>query len=434
MDLAAATAIARFGLGARPGQPIPADPRAWLAAQLASPAWPDPARFGPAPTAARGLEALRADRRDKPAPGKGRVAATFRADAAQAASIALLSDTPFRERLVWFWANHFTVSRRAGGVTPLAGAFIAEAIRPHVTGRFSDMLLAVMRHPAMLIYLNNAGSVGPDSRAGRRGRRGLNENLARECLELHTVTPQSGYTQADVTNFARILTGWSIDLRADPPGFLFRPFAHEPGPGHLMGHSFPAGEAGGVAALRFLADHPATHAALARKLAVHFIADAPPPGAVAALTEMLARTQGDLGAAAAALIARPEAWRPGTKLRAPQDFVFATLRAAGAGPIDPARPYILGALASLGQPLWDAPQPNGWPDRAADWAGPAAMLRRVGWSYGVAGRLHHHDPAEFATATLGAALHPATATAIAHAGSRRDALALFLSSPEFQRR
>ena len=148
--------------------------------------------------------------------------ALFRPEAKAELDNALTTPAPFRERLVWFWTNHFTVSVR-GGMRGGAGAFVEEAIRPHVTGRFDDMLLAVMHHPAMLLYLDNVGSVGPDSTAGRDGKRGLNENLARECLELHTVSPAAGYTQADVTNFAKILTGWSIDIRADPPGFRFRP-------------------------------------------------------------------------------------------------------------------------------------------------------------------------------------------------------------------
>ena len=163
------------------------------------------------------------------------------------------------------------------------------------------MLLAVMRHPAMLLYLDNVGSVGPDSPAGQRGKRGLNENLARECLELHTVSPAAGYTQADVTNFARVLTGWSIDLPADPPGFRFRPFAHEPGEQIVMGRRFPPGEEGGVAALHFLADHPATHRFLATKLVRHFVADDPPEDAVRRIEGVLRDSDGDLGAAAAAL-------------------------------------------------------------------------------------------------------------------------------------
>ena len=136
---------------------------------------------------------------------------------------ALVSTAPFRERLVWFWTNHFAISLNRLECLPVAGAYIREAIRPHVTGRFSDMVLAVMRHPAMLMYLDNWSSVGPGSAVGRSTGRGLNENLARECLELHTLSPASGYNQADVTSFANVITGWTIDFSRPDPGFAFRP-------------------------------------------------------------------------------------------------------------------------------------------------------------------------------------------------------------------
>ena len=234
----------------------------WARAQLSG---PDPLRLANPPTTAAGLAALREDRENRPPPAQSRGRAVFRQDAAAQLGNALTTPSPFRERLVWFWTNHFTVSLRRGDCAALVGAFVEEAIRPHVTGRFVDMLLAVMRHPAMLLYLDNVASAGPNSPAGQRGKGGLNENLARECLELHTVSPAAGYTQADVTNFARVLTGWSIDLRGDPPGFRFRPFTHEPGEQTVMGRRFPPGEEGGVAALRFLAAHPETHRFLAGK-------------------------------------------------------------------------------------------------------------------------------------------------------------------------
>jgi uncharacterized protein (DUF1800 family) len=261
----------------------------------------------------------------------------------------------------------------------------------------------------------------------------LNENLARECLELHTVGRDAGYTQADVTNFARILTGWSIDLKADPPGFLFRSNAHEPGSIPLMGQSFPPGEEGGVAALQFLAEHPATHRRLAVRLVQHFVADAPPPAGVAKIFGVLRDTKGDLGAAAASVVALSDAWKtPLAKLREPQEYVVAVLRALDL-PAD-RRPDPVQISAALGQPLWGAPLPDGWPDRAADWAGPEAMLRRVDWAYGVAGRTGGIDPDALAEASLGPLLRPATLTAMQHAGARRDAIALLFSSPEFQRR
>jgi uncharacterized protein (DUF1800 family) len=431
MDMQVAHALVRFGLGRRGTEPLPADPGGWLRAQLRG---PDPARLPVPPSTAAGLAALREDRQNRPAPGQSRGRALFRQDATGELANALITPAPFRERLVWFWTNHFTISLRRGQCAALAGAFVAEAIRPHVTGRFADMLLAVMRHPAMLLYLDNAGSVGPDSPAGQRSKRGLNENLARECLELHTVSPAAGYTQADVSNFAKLLTGWSIDLRGEPPGFRFRPFAHEPGEQIVMGRRFPPGEEGGGAALQFLAAHPVTHRFLATKLVRHFVGDEPPEDAVRRIQAVLRDTRGDLGAAAAALTTLEAAWQPQTKLRTPLDFVVASLRALDAPPPRADQPWLIGALAGLGQPLWSAPQPNGWPDRATDWAGPEALLRRIDWAYAVAGRLPGPDPADVAEASLGPLLQPATLEAMHRAGSRRDALTLLLSSPEFQRR
>jgi uncharacterized protein (DUF1800 family) len=435
MDNVAAHALVRFGLGRRGAEPLPSDPAAWLRQQLRA---PDPVSLPNPPNTAAGLAALRADRDQKPPSGQSRSRALYRAEAMAELTNALITPAPFRERLVWFWTNHFTVSTRVGAVAPLAGAFVEEAIRPHVTGPFQDMLLAVMRHPAMLLYLNNAGSVGPDSPAGQRSHRGLNENLARECLELHTVSPASSYTQADVISFARILTGWSVDLRGQTPGFLFRPRAHEPGPQTLMGRRFPPGEAGGIAALQFLAAHPATQTHLAKKLAQHFIADQPPALVVDRIASVLRDTDGDLGAAAEALIGLDQAWQPGNKLRSPQDWVIAALRALDMTDTSQLEVNLVGILAGLGQPVWSAPQPNGWPDDAAGWAAPEAMMRRIDWAYCFSGRALGFgtpvDVAAVADTCLGPLLHPATLDAIRHAGSRRDALTLFLTAPEFQRR
>jgi uncharacterized protein (DUF1800 family) len=429
MDTQAMQAMVRFGLGPRANEAPPADPRAWLRRQVTQ---PDPTAFAPPPSTAAGLQALHNDRQNKPPPGESQVGPLFRAELTALLANALTTPAPFRERLVWFWTNHFTVSTRQGGVAAVAGAFVQEAIRPHVTGRFADMLMAVMRHPAMLIYLNNAESVGPASRAGQNGRRGLNENLARECMELHTLSPAAGYTQADVTAFAVLLTGWSIDLRADPPGFLFRPNAHQPGGQTVMGRSFPDGEAGAATALAFFAAHPATHRHLATKLVRHFVADDPPPDAVRRIEAVLRDTGGDLGQASLALIDLPDAWKPDAKLRSPQDFVIASLRGLDLPP--DRQPPLIGILGSLGQPAFSAPQPNGWPDVAAEWAAPEAMLRRIDWAWSLAGRAEQADPMLVAQASLGPLLRPETAHAIQHAGSRRDALTLLLTSPEFQRR
>jgi uncharacterized protein (DUF1800 family) len=284
----------------------------------------------------------------------------------------------------------------------------------------------------MLMYLDNNNSFGPDSTIGKNQHRGLNENLARECLELHTVSPASGYTQADVTEFAKIITGWSVELNRLVPGFVFREAAHEPGGKTLMGRKFPQGEAGGIAALEFLANHPATHKHLATQLVRHFVADDPPPDAVRTIEGVLRDTNGDLGAASTALLHLEAAWQPLTKLRTPLDFSVATLRALDL-PADRVVP-LQGVLGSLGMPLWTAPLPNGWSDVATDWAAPEAMMRRVDWTYSIAGHSADRDPLEIADASLGALLRPRTLEAMRRAGSRRDALTLLLTSPEFQRR
>ncbi len=426
-DQRALTARIRFGLGRRGGEPLDGPAERWLLAQLAG---PDPGPAGP--DLASCLRAIAFDRRERPPPEQSMARPILRAEQQAALGWAVATPRGFRERLVRFWANHFTVSLRQGGVGALAGAFVREAIRPHVTGRFEDMLLAVMRHPAMLLYLDNAVSVGPDSLAGAGSGRGLNENLARECLELHTLGV-GNYTQADVTALAAVLTGWSVDINDPVPGFFFRPRAHQPGSKRLLGRVFAEGEAGGVAALRFLAGQPATHLHLAGKLARHFVADAPPPEAVRRIAGVLGGTGGDLGAAAGAIVGIEAAWVPLGKLRAPQDFVIAALRAADL-PDGQAPPDLAAVVAGLGQPLWNAPLPDGWADDAAGWAGPEAMLRRIDWSFSLAGRLRDADPPALAEASLGPLLRPATRAAMAGAPSRVEAMALLFASPEFQRR
>jgi uncharacterized protein (DUF1800 family) len=444
-------AAIRFGLGPRLGEALASDPLRWLDAQLAAPDEPPvPAGYATPPMPVDAILAFRADRdadaqaanASAPAPPQPRDRAATRLFVAEAkAQVArwITTPMPFRERLVAFWANHFTCSRRVGQVGPMMGAYLRDAIRPHVTGSFGDMLLAVVRHPAMLIYLDNVASVGPDSVAGRRSGRGLNENLAREILELHTLSPAAGYSQADVTEFAKIITGWSTGP-AQPGGvpdgrFRFRPIAHQPGPKTLLGRRFEEGEEAGVEALAFLAAHPATHTHLATKLARHFVADDPPPAVVARLAGVLRDTKGDLGAVASALPRQPEAWAPLTKLRQPWEFVVAMGRAAGFG--EAAAEPALALMSSLSQAVWTAPGPNGWPDVAADWATPEALMRRADLAWQVSGRAATQgEGAALAAleAGLGPLAKPATRQAVLRAGSLREAQTLIWASPEFQRR
>ena len=223
---------------------------------------------------------------------------------------ALASETPFLERMSHFWANHFAVSAQKQTTVGFAGLLEMEAIRPHVTGRFGDMLLAVERHPAMLYYLDQAQSIGPNSAFGQRAaargnNRGLNENLAREILELHTIGVRTGYDQADVTEFARALTGWTVAGIARGPGarfatgepgdFAFVDLLHEPGARMIIGRRYAeGGEAQGRAVLETLATHPSTARHIATKLARHFAADDPPPAMVARLEQAFLTRGGDL--------------------------------------------------------------------------------------------------------------------------------------------
>lgn len=430
MDARQAQAMIRFGLGRRGDEPLPADPEAWLKQQITR---PDPSRFIGAPTTAECLSDWRLDTQDPLPPGMGsRVRTNLALEKTQQMNNALVTSAPFRERLVWFWTNHFAISLNRLECLPVAGAFIREAIRPHVAGRFSDMLLAVMRHPAMLMYLDNWTSIGPRSPVGLATGRGLNENLARECLELHTLSPASGYTQDDVTSFARVITGWTVDFARAEPGFAFNPAAHEPGEKTVLGLRMPEGEQGGIAALTSFADHPACHNFLAIKLVRHFVADEPPPDAVASIAGVLRDTHGDLGAASLALVDLPDAWTKLTKLRSPMDYVIACARAVDAAPVKTT--LAADVMDGLGQPLWTPALPNGWPDRAADWAGPEALLRRAELANKVAGRHPDADPADVANDCLGPYLRAETLTAVRRAGSRRAAMTILLASPEFMRR
>jgi uncharacterized protein (DUF1800 family) len=363
----------------------------------------------------------------------------FRADAMARFRCVLHAEVGFTERLVHFWSNHFCVSAAKGPVRAIAGSFEREAIRPHVLGRFADMLRAVEQHPAMLFYLDNAQSFGPHSKAGQNRKRGLNENLAREILELHTLGVDGGYTQADVTTLARILTGWTFAGRegklAEPGTFIFFANAHEPGDQTLLGKVYPAGGVEqGEAALADLARHAATARHIARKLARHFVADNPPDSLVAKLEKVFRDTDGDLKSVSVALIDADESWTtPLTKMRTPEEFMLAALRAIDRMPDDPGP--ILGPLAAMGMPLWQPPGPNGWPDTVDAWASAEGMKSRLDVSAAIAARVKDLiNPSELIDTIVGEAAAPETRQAIARAESRQQGLAMLFMSPEFQRR
>ena len=385
-------------------------------------------------------EAMQPNAAKPPAQPLNIIQKTFRAEALARLQRAVIADCGFVERLVAFWSNHFCISANKGGLARMwAGSFEREAIRPHVLGRFGDMLKAVEQHPAMLFFLDNQQSLGPESRAGQNRKRGLNENLAREIMELHTLGVGGGYSQEDVTSLARIITGWTFAGRQGqlgaPGSFVFNANAHQPGAQRLLGKIYEnSGVAQGEAALADIARHPSTAKFIATKFARHFVADDPPPALVARLQETFRKTDGDLKALTFALLDSDEAWQaPLTKLRSPYEFLVATGRLLGRIPEDPGR--YLGSLNLLGQPLWSPSGPNGFPDTNAAWAAPEGMKLRLDISAQVASRLADSiDPRDLLELVAADAASPETRRTIEHAESRQQALALLLMSPEFQRR
>jgi uncharacterized protein (DUF1800 family) len=453
-DLAAAIAVTRFGLGAKPGELLTArdDPQAWLLAQI-RPALGADQPMTPAPDAAQRLLEFRTYQRDKRAAEMAHqdfdpvkvVGKLIRDDAGQdfltRTRLAATTDAAFRERWTLFWCNHFTVSAAKAQVATLVGPFEDDAIRPHVFGRFEDMLVASSSHPAMLLYLDQAQSIGPDTMAAmflsRTGKKpGLNENLAREIMELHTVGVEAGYSQADVTEFARAMTGWSIGGLQEPDAgkFRFRPAAHEPGVRTIMGKTYTQG---GIeqahAVMKDLAASPHTAHHVSLKLARHFVADEPPPALVARLQRTFQGTNGDLGEVAKTLVLAPEAWSPqAVKFKTPYEFLVSAWRAAG---VSPDTLQQVGILNALGQKPFSAPSPKGWPEDAETWCAPDAVIKRMAWTQNLAAQsLNGRDPVQMAHDALGARLTPLVATAIERAETREEGLAILLMSPEFQRR
>jgi uncharacterized protein (DUF1800 family) len=379
----------------------------------------------------------------KPAPEPPNIIQkTYRAEALARLQRAMVADCGFIERLVVFWSNHFCISANKGGIARMwAGSFEREAIRPHVLGRFGDMLKAVEQHPAMLFFLDNQQSLGPESRAGQNRKRGLNENLAREIMELHTLGVGGGYSQDDVTSLARIITGWTYAGRLGqlgmPGTFAFNANAHQPGAQRLLGKMYEnTGLAQGEAALADLARHPSTAKFIATKFARHFVADDPPPALVARLRDVFDKSDGDLKALTIALLDSDKAWQmPMTKMRSPYEFLVAIGRLVGRGrvPEDPSR--YLGGLNLLGQPLWSPAGPNGFPDSNAAWAAPEGMKLRLDIAAQVASRIGETiDPRDLLELVAADAASTETRRTIERAESRQQALALLLMSPEFQRR
>lgn len=461
-------AAIRFGYGHRPGQSTPRDGRGLLDDLEAAPQIPKAltglrsaervARFH-AFNQERAAQTSVAERRKVGQRLHGDLYSHYHEDTHKRLMVAVTSPHGFFERLVAFWSNHFTVSASRLQAAALVGPFEVEAIRPHILGRFRDMLSAVVRHPAMLIYLDQTSSIGPNSElAHSRPDLGLNENLAREILELHTLGVNGGYTQTDVTQFARLLTGFSVEPVA-VEGFLFQHDRAEPGEKHLLGKVYGGGigqEKEVQQALDDLAAHPSTARFIANKLARHFVADHPPRDLIKALETVFLENGGDLPSLYRVLVEHRESWNLfGRKVKTPFDFVVSGLRAVGARakqlapqPGDPkkdmqmnrnvmrSRPNKLavGSLTVLNQPIKKAPGPDGWPDEAESWIHPQGISGRLEWALAVARKFPQADPVEFLRNTLGSFTNERIMRVIEGAESREEAVALVLASPEFNRR
>jgi uncharacterized protein (DUF1800 family) len=499
-DMKAAIAVTRFGLGAKPGELDEArkDPQGFLKSQIRRGGADQPP--GPTATSAQRMAEFRDYQRERremrlekasdvrppaaagatmeaganpamadAAPAKGQEARDpvkvigrmlrqdVGSDFSARTQLAATTDAAFRERWTLFWANHFTVSATKAITGTVVGPFEEEAIRPHVFGRFDDLLGAAETHPAMLTYLDQIQSIGPDSdaaqfmkRGGPRGvgarlqpaalqqrTVGLNENLAREIMELHTVGVNGGYTQADVTEFARAMTGLSIGGQRDAAYgvAVFRQQAHEPGERTVMGVRYDQrGKEQANAILNDLAAKPQTARFICTKIARHFVADDPPPALVARLEAAWTSSKGDLSKVAEALVSAPEAWTPKPeKFKTPYEFIVSSYRAAGT---EPAGFQVLGPiLTSLGQKPFSPPSPKGWAEDAQSWAAPDAIVKRMQFAQNFsATAVRDRDPKALAADALGERLSPDTSKAIARAESRPEGFALLLMSPEFQRR
>jgi uncharacterized protein (DUF1800 family) len=486
----AAIAAHRFGLGPRPGElrSIADDPRGWIKSQLAPQRAPPPAIAALPSTeedlwafgrwiVRRRLNNRNADRMEERAEREGVTmeqlrevtteedfVANFRERVSRGVNArveaAMTSDRPVHERLVHFWSNHFTVSTAKPGAVALPPSFERDAIRPHVGGRFADMLLASTKHPGMIVYLDNWLSIGPRSRTARGPRpprpflgggrpTGLNENLAREILELHTLGVNGGYTQADVQALAAIITGWTYarpPLRAlvrEDGGnrngaalFQFDEAAHEPGPQTLIGRNYAQpGVDQGEAALADLARHPSTARFIATKLTRHYVADDPPAAVVGRVERAFQESEGDLRRVMEALVDSPEAWDPPlTKFKRPEEYALTLLRAANLRTL-PENAGVT-ALTVMGQRPYAAPGPDGWSDTAQSWLSADLVWKRLEFAQTYASRIARADmdPIAVGEASLGPLLSDETRTAIARAESPAQGLALLFGAPEMQRR
>jgi uncharacterized protein (DUF1800 family) len=438
-------AFQRFGLGAKPGGParIGSDAQAAIRAEVETvniAAIDDPAL----PTYAKACFESQIDFE--------RAEAVRQAEMNARIDKQMSVEIGFVERLVEFWTNHFSMTvNKAEAVRGTIGQWERDVVRRHVLGRFTNMLHGTIMHPAMLAYLDNEDSIGPNSLIGKQWGAGYNENLAREVMELHTLGSGGGYSEADVTALAKILTGWSYvrgwesdggyngGTRQNRGRFIYRANWHEPGPIGLMGKTYGAlGQKQTELVLDDLARHPATAEHIAFKLVRHFVTDEPTPGMVDPLKQKFLQTGGNLKAVSLALLDLPEAWStPLVKLRTPYEYTVAQYRALGVRYRNDQTWAFSEPLQALHQMQWEPPSPEGHSDETPAWLNPDAMRIRLDLaqfaSQAFAPDSKRNVPV-LANRLFDTALSQATRDRLAAAGSSNDALTILFSSPEFQRR
>jgi uncharacterized protein (DUF1800 family) len=438
----AAQAFTRFGFGGRPDDTVPADPIAWLTHQVTC---ADTAPVAGLPTLQQGLTMI-----------NNWLTAPFLSSAAGAAgnlmwsamgqetqsflANAITTQIPFRERLVWFWSNHYAVMAGANGaMLTTSGPFVRNAIRPNMTGTIAQMLQSVVMHPAMIYSLNANTSVGPLSALGiTRGKNGnpvtINENLGREILELYSVGINAGYTQADVDALAYLLSGLDVNIvPGSTQGTIYNPQKQQPGNFTLMGITYPGTQSGLMSALQMLGTHPCTYAHLATKLVAHFTSDTPTAADIAVVTSALATSGGSLPAAHLAIIGLQNAWVPLQKLRTPADLMVATLRATNFTAANmPAN--LNNWLVIMGQATWCPPFPNGWSDATGPWSGPAPALLRARWANYFAGQVSGVSAAQAMATSVAPLLSGNSTTLINRTTNAHEQLTLLFCCAEFQRR
>lgn len=440
----AAIAASRFGYGARVGelQGIATDPQGWLLAQLEESAVPTDFFQGLPDTSeitsqlvtaqASGDAALQAFRRSR--------STESQAEAKVHAAYAMATGAPFRERLVRFWCNHFSLSALNPRIFPLTYAFERDVIRPNLRGSFVNLLTEAVRHPALLLNFENARSIGAYSYAGLKGAAALDDRLAQAILKLYTLGPQREPTPKDIFSLAKMLTGWSVTgpEEANPGRFIFRPKWHEPNAKYFLEHSFPpSGVLEAEAALDKLGRKEQVATFIATRMAQYFITDTPPSELINSMLRGFTDGANSLMGMAKGMVTYPAAWSPiQSKIKTPEDLVLSTARALGMG--GEAGGMTLHAQRILGQPPKHAPSPEGWPLQAGAWIAPQQMMDRLAWTGAIARRgatlMPDAPVTETALEILGPLLSPVTYRRIAVAADRGEGLAVLFASPEFQRR